>query len=348
MKIHIMGRHAHRTPFAYAPYRRLFQSKFEWQPLGKDREVILFGYVLNIDENAELLSKLVKARPDLRLVVVSEEPLWDTTNSGDFQKRHNIRSTGGNKFQYSVINHHTSSVYEFEKFPYFLTTDDEYYLRYAQEFRVNSTLSVQDYLDIWTKAAIKYAFFAENRDLVKKYSIEHPKIETFGLSVYRTDVAKGMPAKGTLRVGQGWGTEVTRQKLPDWHLDKFITLQGNSVVISALENTHQRNYISEKIFDAFACQGVPLYWSSKAHRISELVPAGSFINLFEKTPKKAVETVTSFKASKSFADTYLGAQNALHDRFRYYDTFLDERFGFFERFTTELSTIVTEAPAPLS
>ncbi len=348
MKIHIMGRHAHRTPFAYAPYKPLFQSKFDYVDDPKKADVILFGYVLNIDENAEELSKLVKARPDLRLVVVSEEPLWDTTNSGDFQKRHNIRTTGGHKFQYSVINHHTSDVYEFEKLPYFLTTDDEFYLRYAQEFRVNARLGTQAYLDIWKAASVRYAFFAENRDLVKKYSIAHPNISTFGLSVYRTDVAKGMPDKGTLRVGQGWGAEVTRQQLPDWHLDKLVILQGNSRIVSALENTHQRNYISEKIFDAFACQGVPLYWSDTAHRISSLVPEGSFINLYEQDPKKAVETVTSFKATKAFAETYVEAQNALCDRFRCYDTFLDERFGFFERFTKELNAILTETPASLS
>lgn len=342
MRIYLMGRHAHRTPFNYAPYKRLFQTRFDYVSDSKDADVILFAYVLNIDENAEELSKLLAKKPDLKLVVISEEPLWDTTNSGDFRKRHNIRRIGEYTFKYSVINHHTSQVYKFDQLPYFLTTDDEYYLRYAHEFAINGKLSARAYSDVWSKPSIRYAFFAENRDLAKKYSISYPDIETFGLSVYRTDIAKSMPSTLTMRVGQGWGTSVTRQQLPDWHLDKILTLQGKTFIISAIENTNQPDYISEKIFDAFACRGVPLYWGSASHRIHSLIPSDSFINLFGLSSEQAVEKLTKFKHDAKLLDSFRGAQVALSERFRRYDDFLDERFGFFQRFSQELDIIVKE------
>jgi len=348
MRIFIMGRHAHRTPFAYAPYRALFGKRFDYVEDPADADVILFGYVLNIDENAEALAALLAKKPELKLVVVSEEPLWDTTNSGDFRKRHNIRKTGEHSFRYEVINHHTSDVYAFQRLPYFLTTENEYYLRYAREFAQNAALSAEDYLAMWKAAKIRYAFFAENRDLVKKYSISHPDIETFGLSVYRTDIAKQMPDRQTMRVGQGWGAKVTRQALPDWHLDKLITLQGKSFVVSAIENTSQRNYISEKIFDAFACRGLPLFWAPPSHRVHELVPEGSFVNLFGLSPAEAVAKITALVPDKTLATRHLEAQRALRERFRYMDDYLAERYRLAERISAELEAIVAEDQAVLA
>lgn len=347
MKIHVMGRHARRTPFSYAPYKTLFEKRFDYVEDPARADVILFGYVLNIDESAEELEKLVKANPDLRLVVVSEEPLWDTTNSRDFRLRHNIRKSGERQFQFSVINHHTSDVYEFRSLPYFLTVDDEFYLRYAYEFARNAKMKASEFQNIWKAAEIKYAFFAENRDEVKKYSPEYPDIETFGLSVYRTDVAKAMPDKGTLRVGQGWGAKITRQELPDWHLDKLLTLQGKSYIISAVENTNQRNYISEKVFDAYACQGLPLIWASKSHRLHEMLPEASRINLFGMKPADAAKKITGFEPTAATLEAYVAAQAELYERFRRFDDFIDERIGFYERVSDELMKIVSEDQAPL-
>ncbi|MBZ4023560.1 hypothetical protein CKO11_13945 [Rhodobacter sp. TJ_12] len=348
MRLFIMGRHAHRTPFAYRTYRALFGRNFDYVDHPEQADVILFGYVLNIDENADELAALLEKKPDLRLVVVSEEPLWDTTNSGDFTKRHNIRKTGGHSFRYSVINHHTSDVYEFSRFPYFLTTDNEYFLRYSRIFAQNAALSADAHLQAWKAAKIRYAFFAENRDLVKKYSVSHPGIETYGLSVYRTDIAKGMPDKGTMRVGQGWGAKVTRQALPDWHLDKIATLRGKSFVISAIENTSQRNYISEKIFDAFACRGLPLFWAPPSHRIHEFCPADSFINLHGLEPQEAIDRITGLTPGKAAAAAHAEAQDTLRARFRYMDDYIAERAGFAGRISAELNAIVQENLPALS
>lgn len=342
MRIHIMGRHAHRTPFSYAAYKEIFKRNFTYTDNPSTADVLIFGYVINIDEMAEEISALIKQRPALRLLVVSEEPLWDTTNSGDFRKRHGVRKTSAGEFRYSVINHHTSAVYEFNRFPYFLTTDNKFYLRYSRLFARNSAIDAKKQLAIWQKASIRRAFFAENRDLVKKYSVAWPEQETWGLSVYRTDVAKKVPDNGTLRVGQGWGSSITRQALPDWHLDKLSTLRGNSAVISAIENTCQRNYISEKIFDAYAAQGIPLYWAHPSHRVGEFAAEGSFVNLFGLNPDEAVKRISAIAVDISTANRYIADQIALRERFRPYDAYIQERIDFSDRISSEVLKILSE------
>jgi len=342
MRIHLMGRHANRTPFSYAAYRSIFERRVTYTEDPMRADLIVIGFVVDIDTNATLLEEVKRHNPACRILVVSEEPLWDTAHSRDFWKRHNRRVVGPHMFDYSVINHHTSRVYEFGRFPYFITTDDKFYLRYSHAFARNAALEAKAQLAIWQTAPVRQAFFAENRDATQKYGGAWPDLETWGLSVYRTDVARAMPDAGTVRVGQGWGSKTTRQALPDWHLDKLATLDGHSRIVSAMENTSQRNYVSEKIFDAYAVRAVPLYWHDPAHRVPELAAWGSFLNLFGQTPEEATERIAGFDPDTAFAEIYLEAQTGLQERFRFYDDYIQERFAFADRLLDELHAIASE------
>lgn len=343
MRLYLMGRHSHRTPLSYNPYRNLIKNRITLVENPLEADAIIFSYVINIDESAEEIATLRGSRPDLRLIIISEEPLWDTTNSGDFCKRHNIRLVGDYSFPYSVINHHTSNLYEFIRFPYFLTTDDKFFLRYSHAFSQNIKFTEKDLIKSWSRAPVHSAFFAESRELAKKYSVKIPEVDTWGLSVYRTDVAKAVPNAGTLRVGQGWGAQITRQDLPDWHLDKLVTLGGKSKIVSAIENTSQYNYISEKIFDAFSARALPLYWAPVAHRVHELAPEGSFLNLFGLEPADAAQRISTFEFNEAYAALHMNAQLMLRERFRYYDDYISERVAFTKRLTKELEDILAEA-----
>ncbi|MDR7126694.1 glycosyltransferase family 10 [Pseudotabrizicola sp. 4114] len=342
MRIHLMGANHSRTPFAYPVYRSLFERRFTYVQDPAEADTIIFSYARNLSESGGRLQALIRAKPDLKVIVVSEEPLWDTTNSGDFRKRHNVMALPDGHIPYSVINHHTSQVYAFRRFPYFVTTDDQFYLRYSRAFSENARETPKALLHSWEAAPIRYAFFAENRNLEKKYSVSWPEIATWGLSVYRTDVAKGMPDKGTMRVGAGWSSTTIRQQLPDWHLDKLTTLRGRSMIISAIENTNQRDYVSEKIFDAFAARGIPLYWASPNHRVDQIAPPESYLNLYDLAPSAAVEKIVAFAPDLAVAEAHMEAQRRLAERFRHYDDFLDERFAFAERLSDEVFMIVNE------
>lgn len=343
MRIFLIGAHAHRTPLAYPALRDLFTCRISYAETAERADAIILAYHRNLAETAEQLQALRRNRSGLKIVVVSEEPLWDTTNSGDFRKRHDVVRTTVGDLPFSVINHHTSDVYRFRRFPYFITTDDKFYLRYSRLYTQNTRVTPKALLDKWKATPIRYAFFAESRDLRKKYAVAWPEISTWGLSVYRTDVAKGMPDKGTMRVGAGWGAPVARQALPDWHLDKIVTLRGKSTIVSAIENTHHPDYVTEKIFDAFAVGGIPLYWAAPGHRVTDLVAPDSFINLFDHSPTDAVKTITAIVPNLPMAEAHLATQERLATLFRCYDDYIGEREDFVMRLSGELERICTEA-----
>ncbi|MBR9865383.1 MAG: hypothetical protein GYB24_18305, partial [Rhodobacteraceae bacterium] len=115
--------------------------------------------------------------------------------------------------------------------------------------------------------------------------------------------------------GLGWRKGGRRQALADWHLDKLQELDGRCRFVSALENTHQPAYLTEKFFDAFAVGGVPLYYASDSHRVHRCVPAGGWVNLFGQTPEEAVETIDSFAFDAAFYEAYTETQARLAETF---------------------------------
>jgi hypothetical protein len=50
--------------------------------------------------------------------------------------------------------------------------------------------------------------------------------------------------------------------------------------MSALENTHHSDYVSEKIWDAFAIGAIPLYAAGPGHAVHRLIGSKGWINLF--------------------------------------------------------------------
>ncbi|MCY6413454.1 hypothetical protein QTA56_15175 [Acinetobacter sp. VNH17] len=344
MKIHLMGRHAHRIPFAYEVYRSILKKSFEYVTDPFEADIILFGYIINIDENVDVLKKVLAKRKHVRLVVFSEEPLWDTTNSGNFKVKIVERLVENFAFKCTVINHVTSDIYSFNKFPYFITTSDDYYLRYLQAFKRNADLKVENVLNIWKDAGYKYAFFAENRQLVKKYSISHPDINVYGLSVYRTNIAKNIKDKKTaecLCVGKGWQKEDSaRQQLVDWHLDKLALLTYNSFIVSAIENTVQKNYISEKIFDSYATLGVPIYWADQQHSLFKIINKDSaLINVSGLNEQQAIDKILSVQPTRELGEIYLETQQLLAKHFERYDEFIYSRMEFSDKFNDAILSI---------
>lgn len=339
IKVFLMGSHSHRTPLSYPEYRKIFKQYVQYVDQAELADIVIFAYVLDLIDNAEELSLLVKKCPHLHLAVVSEEPLWDTTNSGDFTKKKNIHFSERYQLKYYVLNHLTSSIYDFQYIPYFLTTSDDYYVRYSMLFKRNSLLSSTQIKAIWREASTKVAFVAEKRTLVEKYSVKYPDIDIYGLSIYRSQIAEAYQKKGAWRIGEGWGTTVKRQRLPDWHLDKLATLDKNCYLVSAIENTHQANYVSEKIFDAYAVLGIPLYWASENHQIFRIINREAFINLFGLKIPEALETLARFKENDDFTDTYRETLTKLAELFSSPSRYVSERLNFAKRVVEELNQI---------
>ena len=315
MRVCLFGRHASRTPLAYAPFQTLVHGKVELTAEPGAADLVLSGYSIDLRENAAALLAAQTRNPRLRMVIVSEEPLWDSIWSNGFMDRQRHLELDGGHLAYTFLNHMNSNIFAFRKIPYFLLTDSRYLARYALLLGRQAALSPPALLQRWRAAPVPAAFYAEVRRK-PAYGQAFPDHHLEGLSLYRTEVAEQTALPGTLREGQGWRPAgARRQALADWHLDKLAALDGRARVISAYENTHQPDYITEKIFDAFATGGIPAYYASPAHRISELVPEGAMLNSYGRSAAEAALQIAGFTPDLAFAEAWLDAARALQRRF---------------------------------
>ncbi|MBA84787.1 MAG: hypothetical protein CML69_08625 [Rhodobacteraceae bacterium] len=333
-KICLFGRHSNRTPLSYAPFQRVAGDRITLVDDMMQADMVMTGFNLDIRENAESFEKLAKERADTKVVVISEEPLWDSTWSGGFVGRNRKAKCGETDLAYTFLNHSNSTIFDFEKIPYFLLTSEDFLARYGLLISRHSDITPANLLKHWEKAAIPAAFYAEVRD-GENYAKAFPEHGVYGLSTYRTQVARKVGAKGTLREGKGWRTDAKRQALPDWHLDKLAALDMRVRVASSFENTHQKSYISEKIFDAFVVGGIPTYYADKEHQVLTLVPETSMINTFGLSAEEAAKKIETFKPDAEFAKSWLETARSLQatftdeaavvrERQRVVDTIMDE------------------------
>ncbi len=324
LKLFVTGRSSNRMPLTYDPYRDLFDRGIEIVQDEQNADLIVVAASDNIREYYEQAIHRRKNLDKDKLVVLSEEPLWDTTWGFDFDDPIGSGEAAGHSYTYDVLNHFTSDVFRFHRIPYFVTTQGHYAVRYANLFRRNASMTTTELLELWDEAPIRQAYFAEKRD-AERYDFERPELDLYGHCGFRTRIALLAGGQGVLRVGQGWGDSPKRQLLADWHLDKLAQLDRKTYISSALENTHYPDYITEKPFDAFAACAIPIYAASPSHRITEIVPPGSFINVFGIEAEGAAEHLRHFKPDDEFARVYLEAQRALADLFGDVDVLWRER-----------------------
>jgi hypothetical protein len=191
---------------------------------------------------------------------------------------------------------------------------------------------------LWATAKNRLVFYAEYRN--EKYFDAHfPMHDVQGLCRYRTLIAEDIKGEGVIRVGKGWEKGTVRQLLPDWHLDKLATLDQKSFIVSGIENTHQWNYVSEKIFDAFAVVGVPLYYGNPRHGVMQIVPESSFVNIYDLTINQAVDKIQSFRPDKNFLDQYRAAQSILSEYFSQPISLVKERTRVVQEIISEFDAL---------
>ena len=324
MKIFLLGKHSNRTPFSYDEYRSLFQRNFIYVNKPEQADFLVLGFYIDIRENIDVIKKSLAINPKIKLVILSEEPLWDTLWSGDFTKKQQRIKIDGFDIEFYFLNHQTTSIFNFDKIPYFLTTSNDYIVRYHCFFQQNSKLTNSEIKAIWNAADIKKAFYAEHR-LGDKYNVHIQESDTRGLCSYRTELTLRFQNKNALIVGQGWGKTEKRQKLADWHLDKLAVIRYQSHIVSALENTHQTSYVTEKIFDAFAALAVPVYFASDTHAINNIINSESYINVYGNTIDDAAKNINKFQYTDEFISNYNKQQCDLANLFSDYRIVNKER-----------------------
>lgn len=338
-KVCLLGKHSDRTPLSYEPFRRLVTGRVEFVTEPEAADVIMTGYSRDFTEEKDFLKRIVKRQPKTAFVVLSEEPLWDTTwIGGSILQKKSIR-LNDDEVQYTYLNHFNTSIFDFETIPYFILTNDDFLVRYRILLSRHLNTRSNEVIARWRRARIASAFLAEYRDN-DRYDKADAAGDIYGLSVYRTEVAKAAKGDVVMRAGKGWETAPRRQELPDWHLDKLARLDGATRVVSSYENTHQQNYISEKIFDAYVVGGIPAYFASPKHRIHEFVEPDSILNTFGKQPDRAAALISEFEPSTTNAEAWLATVHSLHQRFSDPNQIESERRRLVDEILAELDKLI--------
>ena len=339
LKICLFGRHANRTPLSYAPFQRSAGTRISFVDDMMLADIVMTGFNIDIRENAEQFEKLANTRKAPKVVVLSEEPLWDSIWSDGFTERTRKIKCGDTELTYSFLNHSNTSIFDFEKIPYFLLTSEDYISRYGLLIARHAHISPRKLLEHWKTAPLSAAFFAEVRE-GDLYSKTFKEQDVYGLSSYRTDVARKVDLPNVLREGKGWNGDVRRQALPDWHMDKLAALDMKVRIASSFENTHQNSYVSEKIFDAFVVGAIPTYYAGPSHRIFSLVPEDCMINTFGMTADQAASKIQSFAPDIELAESWLKTAQRLQSLFTSNATVLRERQRVTDAIMGELQNLI--------
>jgi hypothetical protein len=313
IRVWTFGRHAHRMPLRYPALEPLFAPRIAWVARPEEADIHVFAHVLDI---AAVPEELVDdwRRRQRPLVLLSEEPFWDTIWTGR-PLAHDIEvETGFGPLPVRQICHTTSTLFDFDRLPYYLLTSHRFANAYRYRFARNAARRPGDWLTLWQTAPLERTFIFERRPEARHWQ-HWPEANLIGLCSWRTDLAEACAGAGTERLGNSWTPGRIRQSLPDWHLDKLVRLDGRARQIGAIENTHLPHYLTEKVFDAFACGALPLYYASPRHRLHGLgLPPESWLNLYGRTPEEAAALCTEWRPRRQTAEAYCAAQQHLNRR----------------------------------
>ncbi len=299
IKIFRTGAHAHRTPLSYPALQPLFEDFLIEVDSPDQADLYVFAHILDIQAAPQdLVTDWRRRRRPVLLL--SEEPFWDTIWARQPLARQRIVDSQWGRLPIHQLTHHSSPIFDFDRIPYYLLTNHRFANAYAARFNRNAQRSPADWRQAFAACKNDLLFMFERRP-GPHHSIGWPEGGIHGLCAWRTELAEACQSPKIERLGQSWQQNMRpRQQLSDWHLDKMTLLDGRSRVIGAFENTHQPNYITEKLFDAFACGALPAYAAAPGHRIHDLaLPTAAWLNLDGLSPTEAAQQLDALDWNNS-------------------------------------------------
>jgi len=315
IRIFLTGRHARRTPLSYAALWPLFDGQITHVTAPHEADLHVFAHVEDIQHAPREMVEDWRARRR-PVVLLSEEPFWDTIwGKAPLDPLLYVDSAFG-ALPVHQLNHHTSDIFRFAHIPYYLLTHHRFANAYGHRFARNAARGVQDWQDRLASAPVDAGFMFERRP-EPHHDVTWAQGDIIGLCAWRTRLAEACQGPGIRRWGRSWGHGLSRFALEtDWHLDKIVRLDGACRILGAVENTHQPDYVTEKLFDAFACGAVPLYFASPGHRIHDMgLPPEAWINLHGLTAEEAAARINAFVPTRATAAALQQAQQDLHQQF---------------------------------
>jgi glycosyl transferase family 10 (putative fucosyltransferase) len=328
IKIFKYGVHAHRTPLSYPALAPLFEGVTRLVKTPQEADLYVFAHSLDIEAAPRALVEdwRLRRRP---VVLLSEEPFWDTMWGRKPLTRNRVLDTRYGALSVIQLNHHTSDIFRFDRIPYYLLTNHRFANTYAAHFARNASLTKADWQARFAARHTDLTFMFERRP-EPYHTIRWPEGGIIGLCSWRTNLAEICTRTSTgdiiERLGQSWQGGSSRFELDNWHLDKMTRLDDHTRILAAFENTHQPDYITEKLFDAFACGALPLYFASPTHRIHDFdLPEMAWLNLFDLDVTNAAKRIADTRLTPELFDAYAFSQTLLARLFCDSAAWVDER-----------------------
>ena len=298
IRICLYGKHSTRTPLAYKSYQASLENKIEIVADPLHADILVTGFSKDFYDNSIFLERILEKRVDLKLAVISEEPLWDSIYCLNYQDTisSNLCSIlSPSRLGFSYFAHHNSNIFDYDSVPYFLTTDLRLPIRYLMLMSSWLLSSSAERTEFFSQNRRQFLLLAEKR-IEDWFNYSNKQIGLSSLCIVRSEIgATLINTPGMDICGKGFTeAHVVRQNLSDWHLDKLSKAYMKYNIVSALENTLQRNYVTEKLFDAFSCCSMPLYSANPEHSVLSNLSLGSFINIFDRSSEESVSLVKSF------------------------------------------------------
>ena len=305
LRVACLGPHRHRMPLAYPALAPLWEGRLA-AAAPEAADLVIFAHP---QDPLTLDAATARAIAGRTAVLFSEEPFWDSLFSPDpLAPLVTLRAAHLGQVTVHQRNHHTSAVFAWDRLPYLTLTEPRFAAAYARLFARNAALTPEDWRRAFAARPLQAAFMAERRPEAF-HDLALPGGDVVGLCAWRTRLAEGYATGRVARLGASWQGGPARFDLADWHADKLDRLDGQARLISAIENTHQPAYVSEKLFDAFACGARPLYLASPGHRMRDLgLPPQSWINLWGLSSAEAPAAIDSLPWDAEFAAAYTQAQ----------------------------------------
>lgn len=302
------GGYRNRQPLAYAAIRERLGDRVALVDRAEDAQLLIVSHFKDFELFGDRILALLKGAPHLRVILLSEEPFWDSIWMPDPLAQRQSYKTGHGPIPFTVLNHATSAIYRADRIPYFLLTDPRYIAHYRPMFERNAGWQAKDWQRHFAQARHDAVFLGIRRtgSLLQPC---HSEADLFALSVFRSEFTALCRGRSVIREGHGWVDGPPRQELPDWHADKLQRFDRSCRYMSAFENTHQPDYVSEKIYDALAIGAIPLYAASQDHAALRLLGAGGWLNFFDR-----LDPVPAFDAGHPVDPATCATYAALQDR----------------------------------
>lgn len=307
IRVFVTGRHAHRMPLSYPALRPLFETRVLRVEDPAEADLYLLAHVMDLGQAPRAMVEdwRRRRRP---VVVLSEEPFWDTIWGQRPLDREIRVDTDWGALPAVQLIHTTSDIFRFHRIPYYLLTNPRFERAYTAMFARNAARRPDDWARDWAQRPAQVSFMFERRP-EGHHDVAWPEADLTGLCAWRTRLAEALPETRSERLGRSWQGGISRFDLSDWHADKLARLDGRSRMIGAFENTHHPDYLTEKLFDAFACGALPLYAASPWHRVHELeLPQESWLNLYDLAPIVAAARILQTRPDP---EAYAAAQARL-------------------------------------